>query len=126
MATRALTYDKGITKDGAAFLAYWTNLTNATADVGAPLGFPAWGERTVQVFGTFGAGGNIVIEGSNDGANWVTLANRSGGALSFNNAALSRIQDYPVYVRPRVTAGDGATNLSVYVVCHRFDINEHG
>lgn len=126
MATRAISYDRSITKDGAAFLASWSNLTNATADDGAPLGFPAWGERTVQVFGTFGAGGNLVIEGSNNGVNWATLANRSGGTLSFNNAGLSRIQDYPLFIRPRVTAGDGTTNLSVAVICHRFDINEHG
>lgn len=126
MATRVINYDRTITKDGSAFLAYWTGLTNATSDVGAQLAFPAWGERTVQVFGTFGTNGTIVIEGSNDGANWTTLANRSGGTLSFTSAGLSRIQDYPLYVRPRVTNGDGTTNLSAYIICHRFDINENG
>jgi hypothetical protein len=126
MATRAISIDKNIAKDGAVIAATWTGLTFATTDDGAPLGQPAWGERTVQVFGTFGVGGSLALEGSNNGTNWAPVANRAGSALVFTSAGINRIQDYPLYVRPRVTAGDGTTNLSVVIAAHRFDISERG
>lgn len=126
MAVRAISIDRNIAKDGAVLAATWTGLTNATSDSGAPLGQPAWGERTVQVFGTFGVGGTLIIEGSNDGTNWAAVANRAGTALSFTAAGINRIQDYPLYVRPRVTGGDGSTSLSVVIAAHRFDISERG
>lgn len=126
MATRAITLNRNIAKDGSVIQASWTGLTFASTDDGAPLGQPAWGERTVQVFGTFGAGGSLAMEGSNDGTTWAPVANRAGSALVFTAAGINRIQDYPLYVRPRVTGGDGTTNLSVFIAAHRFDISEHG
>lgn len=126
MVTRAISLDKNIAKDGSVFTATWTGLTFATTDDGAPLGQPAWGERTVQVFGTFGAGGSLTIEGSNNGTNWAPVANRAGSALVFTAAGINRVQDYPLFVRPRVTAGDGTTSLTVVIAAHRFDISEFG
>jgi hypothetical protein len=64
----------------------WGPLLNGEA--GATLNLPAFGDRTVQVAGTFGAGGTIVIEGSLDGTNWITLNNIQGSALSLTAAGL--------------------------------------
>lgn len=124
MAVRAATFDRTSSKDGSVILVTWTGLTQATSDSGAPIQ-EAWrGEKTFQVFGTFGASGNVVIEGSNDGTNWSPLSNRQGTNMNFTTAGFNRSQDQPIFVRPRVTNGDGTTNLSVTVACHRTDLAE--
>ena len=51
----------------------WANLTNGGPDFGQPVQRPALVDRSVQVTGTFGAGGTVVFEGSNDGVNYATL-----------------------------------------------------
>lgn len=83
---------------------------------GTPLLIDRRTDRSVQVSGTFGAGGTVVIEGSNDGTNYYTLNDLQGTALSFTSARLEGISEVPLYVRPRVTAGDGTTSINVYLV----------
>jgi hypothetical protein len=87
----------------------WSGLLNG--DDGTPLEFATHADRSVQVTGTFGAGGTIVLEGSNDGTNYVTLKDPLGAAVSFTAAGLKVIGDLTYKVRPRVTAGDGTTTL---------------
>jgi hypothetical protein len=72
----------------------------------------------VQVSGTFGVGGSVVIEGSNDGVNFIVLADPQGSALTFTVARIEQILELPRYVRPRVTAGDATTNLAI-TICMR-------
>jgi hypothetical protein len=91
----------------------WGPLLNGEA--GATLDLPAFGDRTVQIAGTFGAGGTIVIEGSLDGTNWITMNNIQGTALSFTAAGLRAVSEATRYIRPRVTAGDGTTSLTVTI-----------
>ena len=93
----------------------WLTLTTTNAD-GQPLIIDRRTDRTVQVSGTFGAGGTLVIEGSNDGTNYFTLNDLQATALSFTSARLEGISEMPLYIRPRVTAGDGTTSLNVYLV----------
>lgn len=93
----------------------WTPLTTTNAD-GSPVSYASnahAGAVTVQVTGTFGVGGTVVIEGSNDGTNYVTLNDAGGAALSLTAAGLKAIRELPAYIRPRVTAGDGTTSLTV-------------
>lgn len=89
----------------------WSGLTNATSDTGEPVALPNRADRSVQVTGTFGAGGTIVIEGTLDGTNYVTLTDPQGNALSKTAAFLEAISEAVKFVRPRVTAGDGTTSL---------------
>lgn len=70
---------------------------------------------TVQVVGTFGTGGSITMQGSNDGTNWATLEDRENNAITVTAAALVEIRDHPRFIRPNLTAGDGTTNLRVLV-----------
>ena len=91
----------------------WLLLLNG--DNGAPLQMSAWQDRTVQITGTFGIAGTIVIEGSNDGVNYKTLRDPGGTALSFTAADLKAILELPKWIRPRVTGGDGTTSLNVYI-----------
>jgi hypothetical protein len=70
-----------------------------------------WASAFFQVTGTFGAGGSVQIEGSNDGSTWVKLSPAALTAAGLF-AALGATER-PKFVRPNVTAGDGTTALTV-------------
>ena len=124
MAVRAATFNRTVSKDGSVLLVTWTGLTNTTSDSGSPI-MESWrGEKTFQAYGTFGTNGNVVIEGSNNGVDWSPLSNRQGTNMTFTATGFNRSQDQPVFVRPRITNGDGTTNLTVSVACHRTDLAE--
>ena len=95
----------------------WAALANG--DSGDPLQMGGSVERSVQVTGTFGAGGTIVIEGSNDGTNYATIEDSAGTALSKTAAFVEAIGPAVRYLRPRVTAGDGTTALVVTLFAKR-------
>lgn len=88
----------------------WSDLANT--DTGTPLENPASFIRSVQISGTFGVGGSVSIEGSNDGVNWLTLTNPRGVALTFTSPRIETIEQVVRFVRPNVTAGDVSTNLT--------------
>lgn len=118
MATVTPTNDGNIAGDGSVAMFTWTPLTTHDAD-GSAVELIPWADRCVQVTGTFGAGGTVVIEGSNDNSNWATLYHAQGSAASFTAAGVRQIVETPRYVRPRVTAGDGTTSLTVSMTLRR-------
>jgi hypothetical protein len=120
MATRPLTTRKTpVGSNNLVHIASWDTLTTTNAD-GAPLRMPEAADRSVQVFGTFGTGGNLVIEGSNDGGTtYHTLTDPQGNALAFTSAKIETITELTELVRPRVTAGDGTTDLDVHLLTRR-------
>lgn len=89
----------------------WTGLLNG--DTGLPQTGASLPDKSVQVSGTFGAGGTVAIRGSNDQNTWFTLTDPQGNALSFTAAGMEQISENPRYMRPEVTAGDGSTSLTV-------------
>lgn len=89
----------------------------ATGDDGAPIQYPEFADKTVQVIGTFG-GGTVLIEGSNDGTNWSTLTDPSGSSLSFSAAGLKQVLECTQYIRPRQSGG-AAVAVTVYLVARR-------
>ena len=99
----------------------WTPLTTTNAD-GAPTGFVGSGDRTVQVTGTFGAGGTVVFEGSLDNVNWFGLRDPASVAISITASGIRHILESTPFVRPRVTAGDGTTSITA-MVYHRRNNN---
>lgn len=92
----------------------WTPLTTTNAD-GDPISYASngMGGVTFQVNGTFGSGGAMVVEGSNNGSNWYTLNDQANSPVSFSAAGLKTVRDMPLYIRPRVTGGDGTTSITV-------------
>lgn len=88
-------------------------------DDGDPVEMIGSSDRSVQVTGTFGSGGTIVLEGSNDGTNYETLTDPQGNDVSFQAAGLVQVIELTRYVRPRVTAGDGTTDLDVHFLLKR-------
>lgn len=87
----------------------WSGLLNG--DFGTPVGFMGSGDKSVQFSGTFGVGGTIVLEGTLDGTNYHTLSDLQTTAISKTAAALEGIAEAVLAIRPRVTGGDGSTNL---------------
>lgn len=105
-------FDKG-------HLTQWTPLTFAGSDVGSSMEQFGEADRSVQIGGTFGVAGAVVIEGSNDGTNFDPLKDHLGVALSLTAAGIYSIDQIVRYLRPRITAGDGTTSLTVTVLSRR-------
>lgn len=120
MAISKASIDKTVTNDEAVILINWANLA-ASGDIGDTQSFAAYGDKTFTVSGSFTGAPTILIEGSNDGTNWFTLANRQGLAMSFTAAGMNTSQDRPVYIRPRLSAGSGGALVLVSVAVHRID-----
>ena len=93
--------------------AEWTSL--AVGETGATADMAQWVRQSVQVTGTFGVAGTVLIEGSNDGVNFFTLNDQAGAALSFTVAGLRSIREYTAKIRARTTTGDGTTALKVVI-----------
>lgn len=91
--------------------ATWPNMANG--DVGAPISWTNYMDRSVQVEGNFGAGGSVAIEGSNNATNFRGVSDLRGTALAINNARIEQLEDCVFQLRPNVTAGDGTTLLTV-------------
>ena len=97
--------------EGGAFLATWSAM--ALTDEGSRVAFAGASDRTVQVVGTFGTGGSVEIEGSNDGINWAPLTDPRGNLLIFSGSKIEAVSELTRYLRPRITGGDGTTALTV-------------
>jgi hypothetical protein len=85
----------------------------ANGDVGDPIVLTKMNDRTVQVTGTFGAGGTVVFTGSNDGVTYLPMRDVFNAVVSATSAKLITLTEVPLYVRPEVTAGDGTTSLTL-------------
>ncbi len=98
----------------------------ANGDTGAPIAFASYGDKTMQIFGTFGSGGSVTLQGSNDprvvsdagNAVWFSLVDPQGNAITKTSAAGEALLENPLYIRPSCTAGDGTTSLTV-ILCAR-------
>lgn len=96
------------------YLNEWGNLANG--DSGNPDSIPNNPDKTVSVSGTFGSGGTVVMEGSNDGVNYYTVKDPQGTLISFTAAGSAAIQENHRFIRPRVTAGDATTDIDIVLV----------
>lgn len=93
----------------------WTGLLNA--DSGTPVGgVGSMNDYTIQVVGTFGAAGSVAFQGSNDGVNFFVLDDVAAAPANITTQKITKLAQVPMFLRPVVTAGDGTTNLSVFVV----------
>lgn len=119
MATISVTKTDIHTAYDFGFTAIWPTMTNSGSDVGEAIEMFGSADRSVQVTGTFGTGGTIRIEGSNDGSNYYPLTDPQGNNLDFTSAKIEAVSEITRYIRPRVTAGDGTTSLTVTMLLRR-------
>lgn len=88
----------------------WTNIPNGNQGSGWQMR-PRYRTGWFTATGTWGVGGSVQLEGSNDGVNWFKL---SPAALTANGSfAILGVTEVPKYIRPNVTAGDGTTSITV-------------
>ncbi len=102
----------------------WENMT-ATKDRGSGFGWPLGADASVHVFGNFGSGGSIQIEGSNtedvpaDGSSdWCVLDDAYGNAMTFTSEELLAIGPVCRWIRPIKNAGTGF-DLDVVLLARR-------
>jgi hypothetical protein len=104
---------------GAGVGSKWPAMANG--DVGQPFETLDFGDISVQVVGTFGTGGTVILEGSNQSTptTWATLNDPQGNAISFTAGKIEQVLEMPRWIRPNVTGGDGTTSLAVELWARR-------
>ena len=117
MATIPKSWDAVQTFQDKAHVITWTPL--AVGDVGEQVEMTGAADRSVQVFGTFGVGGTVLFEGSNDGQNWSTLNTPQGTPVAFTSSKILGVLELSRFVRPRVSIGDGTTSVSIVALFRR-------
>lgn len=91
-----------------ATVAVW-NLANG--ENGDSFSWSNFADRSIQFSGTFGTGGSVTLQGSNDGTNWQPLTDPQGNAITKTAAAIEQVLESTRFIRPVVTAGDGTTAI---------------
>lgn len=104
----------------AGYQLVWAAMANG--DTGLPVLLPGNADRTIQVTGTFGTGGSVALEGSNDGTNFFALTDPTGTVIAITSAGIKAITEACMYVRPHVTAGDGTTALVAKMFCRNTQV----
>lgn len=95
----------------------WTGLLNG--DTGKPVAVAALPEKCMEVAGTFGTGGSVQAQGSlkvdlPGDADFVALNDPQGGAVALTTTnKIEQVLETPYWCRPKVTAGDVNTSLTV-------------
>lgn len=86
----------------------WDGITPADSDA-APCSVLASGDRTVQVFGNWGAGTTLEFHGSLDdtSAPYEPLKDAQGVTLRFTGNGIGLVLECPKHLKPVVVAGSG-------------------
>lgn len=94
----------------------WATLTSSNA---AGTAYQQEGTRaaigTVQFTGTFDSA-TAVLQGSNDGTNYVTLKDSLGSDVSFTAAGYAEISTAFAYIRPSTSGGGGSQDIDCILV----------
>lgn len=104
-----------IIMQGEAVLYTWT-LTQ-TDTVGEPITAHEYGDRTLQMTGTFGTG-TFTLEGANVGT-YTTLTDPQGNGISKTAAAIEQVMEVPRLTRPNSSGSTGAEAVVVTLLCRR-------
>lgn len=105
--TQAYSVAKIAGNDQRGLMVTWSALL--TGNTGIPFESSTHVYRVVQASGTFG-GATVIMQGSNDGTNWVTLNDVAStpAAVSFTSTGMAKILMSTKYIRPSVSGGSGA------------------
>lgn len=101
--------------DVSGYIIQWGPMQNG--DIGKAVDLLSFADRSIQVEGIFGAGGNAEIQGSNDGLTFRPLHDPLGVLLEVNAAGdkIRHIMEITRLLRPLITNGDGTTSLTVTI-----------
>jgi len=102
-------------ENGPVLKVTWKNMQ--VGDVGAGVSYGAYKDRSMQVEGVDGTGGNVLIEGSNnggdEGGNFRSLTVDGTTVLNMTAAKIKYVLERTGQIRPHVTTGDGETLYTV-------------
>lgn len=106
-------------RHGNHTIAFSYSLTQADA-IGHPIpdAWADYADRSVHILGTFD-GATVVVEGSNNGASYLTLTDPQGNGISKTSAAIEQITEQALFTRPSASGGGAAMAITVVVVCRR-------
>lgn len=99
---------------GSARYAKWTTLATGETATTHTLENTTGLLGAFQAFGTWG-GATVVLQGSNDGTNWVTLKDPTGTDISLTANGAFEFATAMLYVRPSISGGTG-DDVDVIVV----------
>lgn len=88
------------------------------ADTGNPVQMPGSCIRSVQIAGTFDSA-TVVVQGSNDGTNYVTLTDPQGNTITKTSAAIEAIEEVTRYIRASSSGGGANTSVTVTLLLRR-------
>lgn len=100
----------------------WEGLLNG--DTGSPLKIEEYSDATIHLIGTFGSGGSLTLYGScipddysvaAGGGTWLAVTDPQANAITKTAAAIETVLEAPMYLAPKATAGDGTTDLDLYI-----------
>lgn len=106
----------GSDQQGNFYQAKWETLTSSDA-AGAswqPINTQA-AIAAVTFTGTFDSA-TAVLQGSNDGTNWVTLNDISGSPISLTAAGYAEFSTALRYLRPSTSGGGGSQDVDCIIV----------
>lgn len=101
--------------------------TLANGDTGKGVKTANFGDKCVQVDGTYGVGGSVTLRGSNKEApddatagDWFSLTDPQANAITKTTGTNGeQILENPLWISPIVTAGDGTTSLNIRLIAKR-------
>jgi len=92
----------------------WAHLTNANTTAEA-IEMGGFSDRSIQIEGTWD-GATVVLKGSNDGANYQTLTDPQGNAISFTSSdRIEQIMELTRYIKPVMSGQGASTDITVTV-----------
>ncbi len=104
--------------DHATKCKIWLWETVTSGDTCAPVKMPYLDDATIYSFGTFSGAASVALHGSPQVENptlFVALTSNSL-AIAHTAAAASVVDQNATYYKPVVSAGDGSTDLDIYIV----------
>ena len=111
--------------DGDCHVITWAALTT-TNNYGSPIEMPGSADRSVQLLGALGTGGAVTMYGSNKASpdlatdtDWAILNDPQGNTLAMSTLKIETILEVTRWIRPKITAGDGATSLTIALLLRR-------
>ena len=109
---------------GHAHLIVWVL---ANGDTGTPFQMPTSSDRSVHMFGTFGVGGSVTMQVSNEAQNVDTSVAQFASAHDPQGAVLTitttnnikEVAEVSRWIRPTCTLGDGTTSITVSMMARK-------
>jgi hypothetical protein len=99
-------------QDGSVIRAIWTPVTEA--DTCAPVQFPQYADKSVQVAGTFGSS-STAVQGTIDGTNFAALTDQGGTTIAITAAGIKQVLQNAYQIKP-VTTGGTSQSLTISMI----------